>query len=322
MLPLHNEQNSILGLTKDTRIGRTNSTTYTPAQMVKLNIVEKLFHQNCHLPTRFDLMPCEDWLYPKFFTYTNINKYMFLYTHSFEFNIKFFLNQLATIDWKFTEIDLENIFEEDVIRDKYSLQNPEEVDFDTVFFLPGSNLDYVIDYGKISQVMATNDEAYIKPHPLTSMEHKSILGNMFGWDRIIESNISGHLVMGQTKNVFYTDNSEIGFKAMLMGKNVQDFNVSTLCQPMVYHPFYHILRTCGEDANFLINAFFNTSKFGMFNLETSTDTLKNDIVSYLHDLEAFRKRFKPEATVFDDKEFQRLLTIKKEAKKNADLQTS
>lgn len=321
MLPLHNTTDSIVGLTDESRIGKTNDSTYTPAHLVKLNVIEKMFHKMCHLPTRFDLMSCEEWLYPKYLTYTNINKYIFLYTHSYEFNIKFFLNQLATIDWKFINIDLEKIFNSNEICDKYKLVNAPEEDFDTIFFLPGSNIDYLIDYSKISETLSMNDDALIKPHPLTSAKHLGILGNLFGWDKIIEPNISGYQLVNNCKNVYHTDNSELGLHAYLKGKNVFHFNMPSLCQPMVYHPFYHILRQNKNnnlDKNGLINAFFNTSKFGMFNLENSMDTIENDLNSFLHDLECFRQRFAPEANLFDRKTFEKKLKDKKEAKKDND----
>lgn len=325
MLPLHNTVDTIVGLNNDSRIGKTNSSTYTPAQLTKLHIVEKLFHKHCHLPTRFDLMACEDCLYPKYFTYTNINKYMFLYTHSYEFNIKFFLNQLATIDWKFMEVDLENIFNNDEISDKYELFDAPNETFDTIFFLPGSNIDYLIDYSKISEVLSKNENTLLKPHPLTTQKHLSIYGNLFGWDKIIEPKISGYQLLNKSKTVYHTDNSEIGFHAYLKkDKKVKHFNISNLAQPMPYHAFYHIIRQNAADHldnHGLINAFFKP-QFGMFNLENNIDTIKNDLMAFLYDLECFRERFKPEAHLFDRNTFEKHLEEKREAKKNVELQTN
>lgn len=316
MLPLHNYKNTTLGITDENRIGSTNKLTYLPKTLTKLNIVEKFFQEQCHLPVQFDLMPCEDWYYPKYFTYTNINQYMFLASNSFEFNTRFFQNQLATIDWKFVEHDPDNIFQENEMADKYDLHPYDEKELEHVFFLPGTNLDYLIDYAKIDEIKLYNDDVLIKPHPITSKKHLTILGNMYGWDNIIEPEVSGHDILKKTKNVYYTDNSEIGLKAYAMGKSPVHFNVLNLSQPMIYHSFYHILRQHKGDHIELLNAFFNTPKFGMFNLNNSIDTLKNDIHSYLGDFQHFRERLKPVCTTFDKKTFNAFLEARKKEKEN------
>ena len=314
MLPLHNYKDTTLGITDEKRIGSANQLTYTPKKLTRLNIIEKIFQEKCHLPVQFDLMPCEDWYYPKYLTYTNVNRYMFLTTNSFEFNTRFFMHQLTAIDWKFMDTNIEQIFEEGEISDKYKLVSYEGDELDTVFFLPGTNIDYLIDYTKIDEVMQSNSNVLLKPHPLTSKKHLAILANMYGWQNIIEKEVSGHDILKKTKNVFYTDNSEIGMKAYQMGKDPKHFNVLNLSQPMIYHSFYHILRANQSDVKSLISAFFSTPKFGMFDMNDPIDTLNNNVASFLADLEHFRQRLKPVSTTFDRTTFNNFLDMRRKEK--------
>ena len=128
-----------------------------------------------------------------------------------------------------------------ILGDKYTLSNDTSKwnHAKRIIFLPGHNLLQLSSHEMISQLMFNNDDIFIKPHPITFDKITQSFGREFGWDRIIDRQISGHILLEQCEDVYTTSASEMAITGIPLNKNV--YNVSNFLNEG-YGAYYAINR--------------------------------------------------------------------------------
>lgn len=108
------------------------------------------------------------------------------------------------------------------IKAKYiSYRHLSEKKFDCIIFLPGSNLlKESTDLSKI-KTLIMNNNAYIKPHPLTNVDDLKFLKNEFK-NRVLSQKVDAIDLLHHTKSVGITGTSELFVYSVLLNKIIHD----------------------------------------------------------------------------------------------------
>lgn len=284
-------------LPDEDRISNKNL-TYNQKYLKALEKNEKLINDICPLTTTFDVSPMQD-LYFSEYAYTNINKYIIVYAMNYEFNVRFLINHLTPLE---TDIDL---FDDENLNDKYLLEDLGDTDFEEVIFLPGSNiLGKIVDVDKIDRLVIQNKNILIKPHPITDSDDIRRLGMRYGYYRIIEPEVSGHQVMQNCKKVYYTENSEIGIKAILKGKETESVSLTSMNQLCAYFPIYSLIDRNKENKIQVIKSYFN-GDYGVIDVTESLNVNKLKLQKYFDNSMKYREKFYPVIPPFNSEEYFR-----------------
>ena len=146
-------------LSEDSRIGDLKPT----ANVERLKEVEEIIKSNCPLTASFDVAPLQQPYFTEF-TYTNFNNWFYVTTMSPEFNARYTMSMSKLVKTK------SSIF---TLADKYETNSfdgdLQKSGIDGVVFLPGSNLEKLIDYALLDKVMM-DPKNIIKVHPLPNDE--------------------------------------------------------------------------------------------------------------------------------------------------------
>lgn len=119
--------------------------------------------------------------------------------------------------------------------DKYALQDAPNVKFDKIAFLPGSNLLHVIDQGALARL--SDNDWYVKPHPITSEQTLLDLGRQFGYRRIFSNVVSGHALFNNASAIATTQASEFFILAGLLRKPIVDLTKYEYSWLLAYQSF-------------------------------------------------------------------------------------
>ena len=224
-----------------TRIGSEKRTT--PYE--KMKHIENLLIENSLFPISADVGP----IHPPFFTeysYCDVFGGFLVTTMSSEINYRHTLNFTAP-DSQDKNCLLDRTvydFIKNNMKDKYQQNSPSGVHTfpEKVIFMTGSNLFMrVVDTNKLDEMMAS-DDWYIKPHPLTNPHHLKEYGFKYGYDRIINKDISGHLVYQHTKTVGTLNTSEFALAALIDGKPCTDMTAFSERHGHGYSSFIEVTR--------------------------------------------------------------------------------
>ena len=197
-----------------TRIGSEKRTT--PYE--KMKHIENLLIENSLLPISADVGP----IHPPFFTeysYCDVFGGFLVTTMSSEINYRLTRSLANSV----ADIEVCDFIKSNM-KDKYQQGSPSAVHTfpEKVIFMTGSNLFMrVVDTNKLDEMMASDDWC-IKPHPLTNPHHLKEYGFKYGYDRIINKDISGHLVYQHTKAVGTVNTSEFALAALIDDKPCTD----------------------------------------------------------------------------------------------------
>tara|TARA_E500000318_G_C3564354_1_gene214970 strand:+ start:890 stop:1837 length:948 start_codon:yes stop_codon:yes gene_type:complete len=291
MKPLKVDKITFKDLSEESRIGTAVTLNLTPKKHLDYMKFEKLLYDTSYLPVYFDASATFKGYYPEYFLYTNVFKYIQVTGDSQEFNVRHFEHILEEIELDEVDQDVD-LFQ---AGDKYiSADLDSNIDLDAVFFMPGSNMKHIINHGKLDELMHYNPDMVIKPHPLSSEHTIYELGLKYGYDRIVEKEISAESVLEACSKVFYCDTSEIGIKAMYMGKATENINDYTNKASLTYFHIYHILRSHPEDDwKKLIYNFFTNPRFGYFDVDKPEDILYQEIQEFLISAKKLDKFLRP-----------------------------
>lgn len=231
-----------------TRIGSEKRTT--PYE--KMKHIENLLIENSLLPISADVGP----IHPPFFTeysYCDVFGGFLVTTMSSEINYRHTLSfaspghrELTTAVIRKIDTDIYDFIKSNM-KDKYQqgfLSNDEAFP-EKVIFMTGSNLFMrVVDTNKLDEMMASDDWC-IKPHPLTNPHHLKEYGFKYGYDRIINKDISGHLIYQNAKKVGTVNTSEFALAALIDGKPCTDLTAFSERHGHGYSSFIETGRTTG-----------------------------------------------------------------------------
>ena len=296
MKPLKIDHESFAILAEASRIGVQTTLNLTPKKHLDFIKVESLLYDESHLPLKFDTMVTLPGYYPDSLIYTNVASYVQVTSNSTEFNIRYIESVLQ-------EIEIQEDIDYDIFKNEDKYQSPninDEIELGRVFFAPGSNLSQVVNVEKLDEYMNLYDDMLIKPHPLSDDEEIHQLSIKYGYDRIIEKQISAESVLKSCSKVYYCDNSEIGMRAMLMGIPTDHMNNLEVASTLTYFHLYHVLRRTEEEHRAkLVYNFLSNPLFGYFNIDTSEDILSEQIVEFLYRIEDLRSYLKPKIRGYD-----------------------
>jgi len=126
--------------------------------------------------------------------------------------------------------------------DKYVMDEVDEQyqNLDNIIFMPGHNLLDLADIDQVLRVINETDDAYIKPHPLTSNEAIHGIAGRVGWNKIIPKYVSGAKLLENCKNVYTTTASEFSITGAALGKNIHNISKYQSEGAGVYQPFSRV----------------------------------------------------------------------------------
>lgn len=111
----------------------------------------------------------------------------------------------------------------------------------SVAFIPGSNIFAdAVSRERLTHVMQSDPDAFIKPHPMTNEELLRDLGREFGYHRILDPDASGHALIDAAERIYSCQTSELGLYALLKGKRIVDITRLTYAPRCTYHGFYRL----------------------------------------------------------------------------------
>lgn len=296
MKPLRIDYQSFDILAEASRIGLSATLNLTPKRHLDFIKFESLLYDQSHIPLKFDTMITLQGYYPDSLTYTNIGNYVQVASNCAEFNVRYIESVLHDIEIV-EDYDSKILFNQD----KYNSEILDtELELGPVFFTPGSNLNMAVNISKLDEYMNLYDDMLIKPHPLFEDQDIHDLSLRYGYDRIIEKEISAEDVIQACSKVYYCDNSEIGLRAMLLNKPTEHMNNLENASSTTYFHLYHLLRKSPDETKaVLAYNFLSNHLFGYFNIDMSEDVLSTQIEEYLHKVEDLRQHLKPRIRGYD-----------------------
>lgn len=129
----------------------------------------------------------------------------------------------------------------------------------------------VLDLEKIFSI-CENENAYVKPHPLTTHEYVGLLKDKCGEDSILEREHDLYEVMAQADKVYTTHYSESMLYAAMLGKDIDVVDkLGRHHQAGFWHFNQHILRTPKEARVPQLNKILSSFHSGVFNPRVDKD---------------------------------------------------
>lgn len=181
--------------------------------------------------------------------------------------------------------------------DKYNLKSTGEPSkFKKVAFPPGSNIfSKAISRESLGRAME-DPELMIKLHPMTNDETKRMLGISFGYQRLLDSGMSGWEMLLGAEEVWTSTTSEMGLYAILLGdKNIHNISAYPYEQIGAYYPFYRMLwNEDSIEAKRKLTRILNSPFSGFFHPDDPEWESKLDI--YFAKMVEIRSEIKPIVT--------------------------
>lgn len=147
--------------------------------------------------------------------------------------------------------------------DKYQLiRKPFGKKVESVIMLPGTNIYFeTVNEDLLEQIVYENN-AIIKPHPITNNEIMARLKKRFGEDRIVSQMVSGMDILKRADKVYTTGCSETALYAVMLGKDIANIEKGTFLRGAYRQIFQKLLDS--EDKYDTLNRILNSYKSGIF----------------------------------------------------------
>lgn len=303
MIPPHNYDYTFNNLSDEERIGKENTLNLDDKSLSKLLDFEQIMFDTSHIPLSFDSRMVEDSYYPSVFFYSIISNYVIVISSSTEFNTRLVENHLATSEWTNSKIEYEDVFKgsEKYLSEDFNVEG----NLGSVFFAPGTNYKFVVDYEKLTELMERDPSLLIKLHPVSSDNSNAEYGKDFGYHRVIEKECSGDQVLEKAEKVYYTDNSEYGLKAMLKGIATDHVTRGFLSAGLPLNHLYTNLRKYNpEDQKKIVGHMMTSHQIGFFNINSSLEDLSSQFSDFMKIVEDLRVQLKPRSPRFSYKEWE------------------
>lgn len=106
--------------------------------------------------------------------------------------------------------------------DKYSNRMNTNKAYDEAILLCGSNLlPTILSEERLASLAFYNKNVVVKPHPMTNERDMSMLRSLFGDNRVLGVDVSGHQVMMNSKKLYTLKTSTLAWLALHLGKDVE-----------------------------------------------------------------------------------------------------
>jgi hypothetical protein len=118
------------------------------------------------------------------------------------------------------------------------------------------------------------------------------IGGEYGWDRIIDPNISGHALLTQCEVAYSTANSEIGLVAAIIKKPHVDITSIFHFEGLTYSGIHRLLQPENVDHNYkTVARVFNSTESGF--IPPWAENIEERIVGFIDASMRIRKHFRP-----------------------------
>ena len=183
----------------------------------------------------------------------------------------------------------------DGLQDKWALEVPEGITYRShVFFPPGENLHGIISHDNVNRAFSINSEWVVKPHPvcMDDFVDKAFV-QKFGPGRVFHKNVSGQALLKEADVVGYTTASELGFVAMVLGKEAHDFTLFSHEAHGCYAALYNALRVSGKSPQEVLDRIISCPWSGYIPLDTSNEDARQRISAFIDAVRELHARYRP-----------------------------
>jgi len=248
--------------------------------------VEEMFESMSPLPISFDVS-CMQAPFFSEFTYTDVMGGMYLKSQNSEINAR--VIEQAVANCKNEELPKDA---KDYLTDKYTLHEFDNQVPKRVVFLAGSNLLGIENKEMLLPLLWGDPLVAVKPHPnMTSDGLKHISGE-YGWDRIIDPNISGHALLAQCEVAYSTANSEMGLVASIIKKTHVDITSIFHFERLPFSGIHRLLQPAQVDHNYkTVARAFNSTESGF--IPPWAENIEERIAGFMEASMRIRGHFRP-----------------------------
>jgi hypothetical protein len=248
--------------------------------------VEEIFEAMSPLPISFDVS-CKQGPFFSEFTYQDVLGGIYLKSQNAEINARIMEQAVVNCENEKLPEDAK-----DYLADKYKLQEPECQAPEKVVFLPGSNFLGIENKEMLLPLLYSNPLVAIKPHPnMTPKGLISVAGD-YGWDRIINPDISGYALLNKCKVAYSTANSEMGLIAAIIKKTHVDITSIFHFERLTYSGIHRLLQPENVDHNYkTVARIFNSTESGF--IPPWAENIEERVDGFIEASMQIRKYFRP-----------------------------
>ncbi len=248
--------------------------------------VEEMFESISPLPISFDVTCLQAPFFSEF-CYTDVMGGMYLKSQNNEINAR--IMEQAVINCENEELPKDA---KEYLTDKYVLCEVDAQVPKKVVFLAGSNLLGIESKEMLLPLLWSDPLLAIKPHPNITPDGLKYMSGEYGWDRIIDPNISGHALLTQCEVAYSTSNSEIGLVAAIIKKPHADITSIFHFERLVYSCIHRLLHPEDVDHNYKVVArAFNSTESGL--IPPWAENIEERIIGFIDASMRIRKHFRP-----------------------------
>ena len=237
--------------------------------------VEEIFEGKVPLPTSFDVS-CIQPPYFSEFSYNDLMGGIVLKTQNTEVNARLMEHAVKSCNDESYPNDAK-----DFLKDKYELQKTNGEAPRKIIFLPGSNLLGIENKEMILPMLWGDTSVAIKPHPNMTREGLKHFAYDYGWDKLIDKDISGFELLNGCEQAFSTSNSELGMVSAVLNKPHADITSVFHFERSTYSHIHRLFRPMDVEHNHKTFArVFNSTESGFIppwakNIEERVDGFIN-----------------------------------------------
>lgn len=233
--------------------------------------VEEIFEAKSPLPISYDVN-CNQQPYFSEFTYCDVMGGMYLKTHNTEVNARVVEQSVIDCENETYPDDVNNY-----LKDKYDLNDVPFKAPEKIVFLPGSNLLGIENKETLLPMLYSDPAVAIKPHPNLTKNGLMFLGREYGWDKLIDPDVSGYKLLSGCQTAFSTANSEMGMISAVIKKPHADITSIMHFERLTYSAIHRLFSPMNVDHNHKTFArLFNSTSSGFippwaYNIEERID---------------------------------------------------
>ena len=239
--------------------------------------VENFLNSESPLPISFDVRPCQIQYFSEY-SYSDFGGGIWVRSMNNETNARYLLsleiNQAINLS----------------LLERYSLSDKNiNEKYETVCFLAGSNLIDELSFEILDRIIFENPNSFIKPHPLTHDPTIREYALRYGWNKILDKNLSGYSIFSKTERIYTTTNSELFLRSLIEDKFIDTLTKYEFLAKSQYSPFF-ALHKRGYTSNQIKGTINNESSGLVF---PTQEDWKERLSNYFENSMKFRESLKP-----------------------------
>lgn len=189
------------------------------------------------------------------------------------------------------------------LRDKYVLNSFSNSTnkYKKIIFLSGGNLFPELDWNYIDSIMAEDEDFYVKFHPITKPDDMKNVARRYGWNRLIDLNVSGIQLLQNCEEMISPCSSEMLITGILYGKNVNNCTNVKNIGATHWFTLYRLFNQFdnNEEKQKIITQVVNDKRSGF--IFSFQDDWKERLQAYFDEIMVMRSFFKPLVPFYPDK---------------------